>query len=118
MDFNMNNINLVLGSVVLTLIPIVSWAAKPVDDYEVQVVRTIQQHWQGDKRLHGRQCVDLSVKLAADGKVIALGQGTGDEAVCNAARTTISRMKRLPAPPKDKYEQYKNMLLTLQPGIR
>ena len=87
-------------------------------DYETQLVQQIQQHWQGDKRLHGRQCVDLSVKLAADGKVIALGQGTGDEAVCNAARTTISRMKRLPAPPKDKYEQYKNMLLTLQPGIR
>lgn len=93
-------------------------AKQNVEDYETLVVQEIQRHWLGDKRLHGRQCVDLSIKLAADGKVTAVGQGTGDDAVCNAARATITRMKRLPAPPKDKYEQYKNMLLTLQPGIR
>jgi len=39
--------------------------------------------------------MDLSVKLAADERVIALGQGTGDEAVCHAAKTMISRNEAL-----------------------
>ncbi len=115
----MNGSRVTLTTLVLMLVtggPVI--AKQQVSDYETLVVQEIQRHWLGDKRLHGRQCVDLSIKLAADGKVTAVGQGTGDDAVCNAARATITRMKRLPAPPKDKYEQYKNMLLTLQPGIR
>ena len=93
-------------------------AKQQASDYETQLVQQIQQHWRGDKRLHGRQCVDLPISITADGTVISVGQGSGDAAVCNAARTTISRLKRFPSPPKDSYERYKNMLLTLQPGIR
>ena len=108
-----------LGVIALGLVVVSPVMAKqPVDDYETQLVQLIQKHWRGDKRLHGRQCVDLPVSITADGTISSVGQGSGDAAVCNAARTTISRLKRFPSPPKDSYERYKNMLLTLQPGIR
>ncbi len=106
----------VMALVLMTGAPVM--AKQQASDYETQLVQQIQQHWRGDKRLHGRQCVDLPVHVEIDGTVSAVGQGSGDAAVCNAARATISRLKHFPAPPKDSYERYKNMLLTLQPGIR
>ena len=49
-------------------------AKQQASDYETQLVQQIQQHWRGDKRLHGRQCVELPVHIETDGTVSAVGK--------------------------------------------
>ncbi|MGL4205462.1 MAG: cell envelope integrity protein TolA [Aeromonadaceae bacterium] len=108
---------LMMSCTLLTMVALPT-LAKQTTDYEADLVRSIQQHWQGDKRLHGRQCSDLSVSIAPNGSVVAVSGGEGDASVCQAARRTLANLKQLPVPNAAQYERYQTMLLTLQPGSR
>ncbi len=108
---------LMMSCTLLTMV-VFPATAKQATDYETDLVQSIQKHWQGDKRLHGRQCSDLSVSIAPNGAVVAVSGGKGDASVCQAARRTLGHIKKLPAPDAAQYERYQTMLLTLQPGSR
>lgn len=108
---------LMMSCTLLTMVAFPAMA-KQSTDYEADLVQSIQQHWQGDKSLHGRQCADLSVSIAPNGAVIAIAGGEGDASVCQAARRTLGHLKQFPVPNQAQYERYQTMLLTLQPGSR
>ncbi len=114
-----NSVKLLLGGILFGLTAAHAQASQPADaDYEGKLVQTIQQHWQGGKNLHGRECSELGVSIAPNGAVVSVTGGGGDEAVCQAARKTLLHIKRLPVPSSELYERYQTMLLTLQPGRR
>ena len=114
-----NSVKLLLGGILFGLTAVHAQASQSADaDYQGKLVQTIQQHWQGGKNLHGRECSDLGVSIAPSGAVVSVTGGGGDEAVCQAARKTLLHIKRLPVPSSALYERYQTMLLTLQPGRR
>ena len=108
-----NSVKLLVGGSLLFLVSANTLASQPVDaDYEGKLVQTIQQHWQGGKNLHGRECSELGVSIAPNGAVVSVTGGGGDEAVCQAARKTLLHIKRLPVPSSELYERYQTMLLS------
>lgn len=115
-------------AVMLCLCAASAQAAKPTvadtgvldssDEYAARIVSLVQASWLGGKQLSGQECVDLPVSVSREGVVKVTGEGSGDQAVCQSARATISRLRKFPAPPGANFEKYNNLLLTFQPGSR
>lgn len=115
---NQNSGKVLAGCSLLMLLISTTAEASQSADYELKLVQTIQRHWQGSKQLNGRECSDLGVSIAPNGAVVSVTGGSGDQQVCEAARRTISHIKRLPVPSREFYASYQTMLLTLKPGRR
>ena len=88
-----------------------------IDQARAMIQQAVERHFQVSSTMQGKQCV-VNVRLASDGLVLQVGEGSGDNAVCQAGILAIRKASPLPMPKNPELiKQIQNLNLTLKPRL-
>ena len=87
------------------------------DAYAGLISEMVQRNMLIDNTMFGKEAI-LRVNIAPDGLVLSIGSCDGNQAICSAGIAAVNRIGKFPAPPKDKYDEYKVLALNLKPGAQ